>query len=211
MAIQYRTSHEGSFSGASPRVVSTTGVVSGDTVLLALCFDSAISSYTPPAGFTLVSGSSVLDTPSIYIYAKVAGGSEPGTYSVSWTGGGGGELGLLAIYSDLALTLSINVAGAQHNASGDRLWPSITTTASNAFLACFAAVSTNTNTTPHAGMTERLDLANGLRVYLMTQTLGAAGATGTRTGTGTASVSSAASVAVTEDTHFAGLILRLGQ
>lgn len=198
MAIQFRTAHETANTGGTPRSVSTTGVVSGDLVLLAICFDSPISSYTPPAGFTLVASSSVFDTPSIYIYAKVAGGSEPSTYSVSWTGGGGGELGLLAIYSDLGLALFIDVAAAQHNTSGDRLWPSLTTTVASAFLACFAALTTNTPTTPHAGMSERLDLANGLRMYLMTQVLGAAGATGTRTGTGTASVSSAVSVAVAE-------------
>lgn len=209
MAIQYRTSHETGFSGGTPRTVSTTGVVSGDLVLLALCFANAISSYTPPSGFTLVASSSVTDTPSIYIYAKIAGGSEPGTYSLSWTGGGEGEIGLLSLYSDLGLTLAVNVAAAQHNASGDRLWPSIVTTVSNAFLACFATLLTNTATTPHAGMTERLDLANGLRVYLMTATVVAAGATGTRTGTGTASVSSAVSVAVGEPVIFGTAAIQL--
>lgn len=198
MAIQFRIARETANAGGTPRTVSTTGVVSGDLVLLAICFDSPISSYTPPSGFTLVASSSVFDTPSIYLYAKIAGGSEPSTYSVSWTGGGGGELGLLAIYSDLGLALFVDVAAAQHNASGNRLWPSLTTTVTGAFLACFAALTTNTATTPDAAMTERLDLANGLRVYLMTQLLGAAGATGTRTGTGTASVSSAVSVAVAE-------------
>lgn len=199
MAIQVHAANQTTTSSPSPRTVSTTGVVNGDLIILALCFANSIAAanITVPSGFTLIANSSITDTPSIYLYAKVAS-SEAGSYSISWTGGGDGEWGLLSLYSDLAVTLVIDAASAQKNASGNRLWPSVTAAIANEFLACFAALTTNTGTTPHAGMTERLDLANGLRVYLMTQTVSSAGATGTRTGTGTASVSSAVSLLVSE-------------
>lgn len=208
MAVVYRTSAQTVSSGASPRTVSSTGVVSGDLVILCLCLANALAPTSIPSGFTLIASSGITDTPSIYLYSKVAGGSEPGTYSFSWASGEG-EVGMLALHSDLSLDLVVDALGAQHNASGDRLWPSISLTHAASFLACFAAVATNTGTTPNAGMTERLDLANGLRVYLMTQALSSAGATGTRTGTGTASVSAAVSIAIAEQSVTAGLDVTL--
>lgn len=211
MAITYRTAAETAASSTSPRSVSTTGVTSGDLVILAVCLANNIGSanITPPSGFSLIADSSVADTPSIHLYSKVAGGSEPASYSVSWTGGGNGSIVLLAIYSSLALTLNVDDVGAQHNASGDRLWPSINATYANEFLACFAVLGTNTATTPHAGMDERIDQANGVRGYLMTETLGSSGATGTRTGTGTASTSSTVSITLSEQAITAGANITL--
>lgn len=196
MAVQVRAAAI-SATGGSPRTVPSTGVVAGDTVLFHVGLGTNIAPTSLPAGATLIAGSEITGTDNIRIYAKVAGGSEPATYDVTFASGNG-TVGMLALYSDTAAALFIDAVANQTNGSGDRLWPSVTTTVVNSVLACFASLASSLGTTPTAGMDERYDGGSDPRAYLMTDEIAAAGAVGTRTATGVASTSKCVAIAIAE-------------
>src|SRR5689334_20429598 len=105
MAIQIRGVTT-TASGASPRTVNKpTGVAAGDLLLLQVGLTANIAPTAVPSGFTLVTGAAITGvTDNLRIYAKVADGSEPSTYDVTFASGNG-TLGMLALYSDLAANL----------------------------------------------------------------------------------------------------------
>lgn len=209
MAVLKRAHATGTVSSPSPRsITKPAGILTGDLILLACQLSAAIAPSTFPSGFTLVT--SVTDTPGIFVYSRIADGSEASTLTFTFASGEG-IVDILVLYSDTSTPLVVDDSAAQHNASStDREYPSVTTTVSNAYLACFGALTSNVGSTPPAGMTELVDNTSGLRNYLMVGTVAGIGATGTRTATGTAAVGATATIAVVEDTNFAGADIVLG-
>lgn len=187
MAIQIRGSVTNSGDGGSPRTVAKpTGVAAGDLLLL-FVGRTASGAPTPPSGFDPVQTRAATSgtDPGAYLYAKVAGGSEPSDYSVTFSGGNAHAI-MLALYSDVPLELAIDVSNQRDNAATNRVWNSLNAAQAGEFLCCFAVVGATSGTTPPGGSDERYDSGTSPRVYLMTETVASAGATGTRTGTGLA-------------------------
>jgi MSHA biogenesis protein MshQ len=163
-------------------------------------------SMTPPSGWAAVPGTDRSNAKEIRIHAwfKVAGASEPASYTFTLTGGAGVDIsgGVFAVSG--AGPSPINASGGQSNggASSAVSAPSITTTAPSALLVFGGACNNASSFTPPTGMTEQWDRATTGSGAVATETATAnfpdAGATGIRTATASAACRSAGiQVAVT--------------
>lgn len=196
MAVQFR-SFDTSGNGSSPRSVpQPAGVASGDLLLLHVSSNSNVAPTSVPSGFTLVD--SIGTAPTIYVYAKTAGGSEPATYDVSWASGTH-NAAVSAFYSDTGVALIVDVHANQTNTSADRNLPSIDTTIVNTLLVGLASTGTNVSTTPAASLSERYDVGTGPRLWMATEAIAAVGATGTRTQSGTDATNNVVALAIAQD------------
>jgi hypothetical protein len=150
----------------------------------------------PWPGFSLVA--SITGANGIYVYTKLAGASEPANYEIYGQEGIESQGAISAIYSDIhaSVAVKVDVVSSRTNASGDRVWDEVTTTVANTLLACFGSLE-NQDSAPHSGMDERYDTGTA-RVYLMTQDIASAGATGSRTATGTSAASKCVAVAFSD-------------
>lgn len=159
-------------------------------MLLQVAHGTSGRTVSVPAGWTLVAS---VGSPHFQeIYAKIAGASEPSTVSVTISGAAVNMfVGIVTFFSTVPITLTVDATANQVNASStNRVWAGVTTTAANGQLACFGNFSAASNSTPDGAMTERWDTGTAIRSYLMTQALGAAGATGTRTATAVGALAS---------------------
>jgi type II secretory pathway pseudopilin PulG len=192
-------------SGGSPGTNSLTidrpaGLVAGDVMLAQLTVRNNIcgaGGNTPPAGWVLITTSPVSTngclnsgtTISQAVYYKVAGGSEPATYT--WNFNSGRSTLGLAAFSGVDNTSPINVANGQVNTSSTNIVaPGITTTVANTMLVGLFGHAHADAINPPAGMTELYDVAsgagpNGATSEAANATQAAVGATGPRTATST--------------------------
>jgi hypothetical protein len=163
-------------------------VVAGDALLASVAVRGN-PVLTPPAGWTLVrldlSGGTIRQA----IYVRIAGASEPVSYTFTLSNAQSAAGGIVA-YSGVDPTTPIDAHGGQINASSTSLTaPSITTTGANRMLVAFYAIPNLTTYTAPAGMTERFDqqvpAANQYKVTASghDQLLLSGGATGTRVAT----------------------------
>lgn len=187
-----------SASGASPRTASLGVAPTEDNVLI-LQVSSSGADVTPtvPEGFTEIAGAQNTTVPTIRIFFKIAGAGESADVTVTFPSGSGHTIGVMEWSVGAGNTVEVDDAATQSNGSGDRICPSVTTTVADTFLACFVALG-NIGSTADAAMTERWDTGSSPRIYCMTETQEAVGATGTRTATGTASANQASTVALKE-------------
>jgi hypothetical protein len=182
-----------------------TGTTSGDILLahLFVYYPGIEPAVTPPSGWALLPG----DAGSIYvgtndrsvIYYKVAGGSEPTTYT--WTFS---ELiaviGDIAAYSGGHATYPINACAAQATPQGtSHSTPSITTTATDTLLVtAFGGVGFGSITwTPPSGETERVDQYYGaayISQELNDESKASIGSTGAKTATSSVMAMAAAHI-----------------
>lgn len=209
MAVQVRSSttpSASSWSGGTTQSVSKpSGVAQYDLLIMAIHGSSGAATQMPlpPADWLPVRGGGINGDNNIQLYAKEAGASEPSAYNLTVPDTGGFGVGIVALYSDTAQRLRIDAVAAQYNASGDRVYPSVDFSAAG-LLACFGGIG-NASSTPPGGMTERWDVSiSASRIYLMTGSVGGAGASGTRAATGTSTISRCVSVAVVEGTPDSG-------
>jgi hypothetical protein len=110
---------------------------------------------------------------------KTAGGSEPGSYTFTYTGPSTTMTGYIAQYSGVTTPEIVNVdAGVSATSS---TFSSISPTGSNDQLLLSALIQSHTTvSTPPTGVVSRVSNA-GVGAYLWDKTLSAAGATGTNT------------------------------
>lgn len=181
-----------------------SGVLEGDLMLLELAMGIELEPSAVPSGWDLVAQETTTGGTRLNIYAKTAGASEPADYTFTWASSLIKNGGIIALYSDLALALSVDDSAGQTNSSStNRTWPSVTTTVADTVLCCFGLLSSATASTPDAAMTEQWDTSLSLRIYAMTQLLAAIGPTGTRVATGiVATASKCITVAVGETQPF---------
>jgi len=182
------------------------GVQAGDVLLAqvsALNYNVASITLSAPAGWKLVrqDRSSAGDNVQA-IYVRVAGGSEPASYSwpVNTTVDGSG--GIVAYYNVNTANPIDTSSGQYSSGSSTVTAPSLTTTHSGeelaAFMSSFLGEGGGDWTLP-AGMTQRwieLDGGYDVTAALADSTLGAAGATGARTASIVAAPNAGALVAL---------------
>jgi hypothetical protein len=163
------------------------GVTTND-VLLAGISVRGNPTITAPSGWTLVrsdaSGTTLLQS----VYRKVATGSEPASYTWTFSEPIASAVGGIAAYSGVNTTTPIDVHGGQANASSTSVTaPSVTTTAANAMLVGFFGTANDATFTAASGMTERYDVdadgTNQIGGEVADQAQAAAGASGTRVAT----------------------------
>ena len=149
--------------------------------------------FSAPPGWTLVRDHNITGALRQAVYYRVAGSSEPGSYTWALTANTVRRItGGITAYSgvDTADPLDGHAASVQTSASTAVPAPSITTTVANARLLHLAAVNAEGAISPPEGMTERWEAASpnprNSRDALAAMAdigLGAAGATGVRTAT----------------------------
>jgi hypothetical protein len=193
-AIAFRSASSGS-AGSGVLTLSIgkpAGTVQGDVMVASIAVRPETATITPPSGWTLVrrldNASSVAN--SLAVYYKVAGASEPSSYSWSLstsTGSAGG----IAAFSGVDTSNPIDIENGQNTPSGlSHATPSISTTVADAMLVASFGFSSSATWTPPTGMTEAYDAASatvpngaGEAVTAAYATQASAGATGTKTAT----------------------------
>lgn len=186
--------------GTSLSVSKPTGVAAGDLLFLAVGVTSGAINLPFQDGWQLLQEGSVNGDKNLAVWYKLAGASEPSSYTVA--GGSTGVTGaaILALYSDINAELGIeDAAWANNGSSTSRTFPSVTLASAAGLMCCFGHFASTFTSTPASGFTEHWDTTvSASKFYAMSKAFGSAGATGTASATGTAMASKCVSVAVAE-------------
>jgi hypothetical protein len=176
-------------SGTTVVVSKPSGTAEGDVLIAMVSISGSNPTITPPSGWTLVvslgaTGGGV----NSGVWTKVAGGSEPTTYT--WTSSNTivDSVGAIVRYTPASPTTSPGVidATAKSAIATPAVAPSVTATGDNDRLICL--FTGNTPGSTPSGMAQRVAIDGGSSgVWIYDELLTANGATGTRTWTGAAS------------------------
>lgn len=190
----FRSSQIGSVNGTPLVINAPAGIVAGDFLLAIITSNYNGATYTPPAGWTQLGAVQGIATPegqSAAVFWKVAGGSEPGSYT--WTpdtsSQHGGAIGAWSGAS--AIAASTPTSNNSANPSPVTVTsPSVTTTAANQTIVLLnaldpTAAGTTTWSSLPAGFTERAVQGVGFppygAVWIADGVQAAQGASGTKT------------------------------
>lgn len=200
MTVTVRAITTPALDSSSPyNVAKPTGTLEGDLLIASVLGTSAaIEQILPPDGWYAVRGGAVNGDNNVSAWYKVAGASEPSSYDFTSLTNTSVGVGIISLTGSGAL--NIEAVATQVNASGNRVYPSVTFSAAG-MLVCMGAMGAGSTgaSTPPGGATEQWDVTiSGNRTYCMTESIAAAGATGTRTATGTTTSSKCISIAVVE-------------
>ena len=185
---------------AGLRINVPAGTVANDVMVASIAWRDSPIVIGPPAGWTFVretvqSGGGGA-TNRLATYFKVAGVSEPASYSWTFSNGSSvGAVGGIASFSGVDISVPANIVNAEGGAatgsSASHTAPSIDTTVAGTMLVgSFEFGSSTSNWTAPVGMTEVVDVASlptpddlGISLEMTYQAQAAAGATGARTAT----------------------------
>jgi len=194
MSVTFQSSSTGQAGlSGSIAITAPSGLASGKVMLAGIAMQGGTSlSITPPSAWNLIRRTDNGTSQTLATYYKIAGGSEPGSYTWSYSGGNGAGEGVIDAYSGVNNSTPIDTSGGQANsASTSIVAPSITVGANSGMVVGFWALAYKTAPTVASGFTSRgsttvdstdsCAVASGEEVF-------AAGATGTQTGTGASSV-----------------------
>jgi hypothetical protein len=179
-------------------ISTPAGTTAGDVLLAVLTHQNGINrNLTAPAGWTAVPNTDFTDGTNARVKAfyKVAGPSEPASYTFTLLGGAGQDTagGIMAI-SGANTTSPINASNGQNNApagsSRNVTAPSITTSLADTLLVFGGVCNVAATFTPPTGMIEQWDRATSgtykVAIEAATQ-YPPAGPTGTRVATASTS------------------------
>lgn len=182
------------FSATSLAATAPSGVTENDAVL-AFVYDYAVSPGTPatvtavPSGFVQVGSDQVISLSTVNarvtVWTKLAGGSEPATYTFEFSGAAGIQI-IMAAYDNPPTSGAIGQAfGTITVASGTTATGSgVTTDKTHQKLLYVSGNGVASTSTAPSGMTERYDANNNT---IADEDRATAGATGDRSGTWSAS------------------------
>jgi len=187
--IAFRSADSDGVASGNLTINKPTGTVQDDVMIGTIGVRPETVTITPPSGWTLVRriDNANANANSLAVYYKVAGASEPASYT--WTiSTNTGAAGGIQTFSGVDTTNPIDVENGQTTASGLlHATPSVVTTVDNAMLVTSHTFSSATTWTPPTGMTEGFDVLGGLQAtegnYVLQAT---AGATGEKTATAAA-------------------------
>lgn len=149
-------------AGSSIELPLPLGTAENDVMIAAIGYQPNTLTITPPAGWTLVGGSSNAGATanSLAVFRRIAGPAEPASYL--WTFSGGAQAaGGMQVFSGADTTTPIDVSAGQATASNlNHATPSITTTVANTMLVAAHTFASSATWIPPAGMTEAYDRAN---------------------------------------------------
>lgn len=134
------------------------GLTTND-VLLAAVIVHGTPTITPPTGWTLIRSDVNGTDLKQAVYWHLAGGSEPSTYTFSFSVPVSATVAGIAAYSGVNTTTPIDVSAGQANASSSSITaPSVTTTVANTMIVGIFGLDNDATFTPPSGMTERWDV-----------------------------------------------------
>jgi hypothetical protein len=158
-AIAFRSSNVASTNkSASLTITKPTGVAPGDVLIASVTIGSFATPTTVSSpGWTLIrttaNGSSMIQQ----TFYKVAGFSEPTSYTFRLASGSNDLSGGIAAYTGVDNTLPVDISADATGASGNAVAPSVTTTVSNERVIAAVGFNAAVTTTPDASVTERFD------------------------------------------------------
>jgi hypothetical protein len=160
MAIAFRSKDENNASGGSTDSTNSkpAGTTLNDIILLCVYIETT-AALTYPADFTEVATITATNSSFVlHVAWKRATGSEPTTYTTSWTGGSYADTVLL-VYSGCTTTGSpmdaTPTTSAPGSGSGSIVSPAITTVTANAMVISFVGDIAGNALTKPAAMTVR--------------------------------------------------------
>jgi len=172
-------------NGSSFSISKPTGVASGDVLILAITQNENTPTPVPTYGFTLireVTAGETTNTWSAHIYYRVAGGSEPSSYTVSHNGDTSAPFaGVLSAWRGVDTAAPINVSAESASAgvaetSPVPTGPTVTTTANTRRIAVRAtrnqtdpAVTFSSSTTGWSELAEAAGTSTGSVRYSVCQ------------------------------------------
>jgi Calcineurin-like phosphoesterase len=174
---------------ASISIAKPAGAAQGDLLLAVVGHQSgAATSMNPPTGWTAVPNTdySDLNNARIHAWYKVAGTSEPSSYTFTLTGSGQAiSGGILAITGASGAPINASLGQVTPTHTLFLAAPSITTTAPRTLLVYGGVINQPLFITPPAFMRERFDAGTSgpynIETEVATQALTTMGATGVRT------------------------------
>ncbi|MCF8238667.1 MAG: T9SS type A sorting domain-containing protein [Saprospiraceae bacterium] len=188
----YRSSSSNVGITSSATVSLPVGTEPGDLLVSGLMIEKgSTSTVTPPTGWFLIRRTNNSTNIGMATYYKVAGISEPGTYSFTLSSGSKWAIGCSRI-SNVNTSSPINAsAGVTGNGTAVNA-PSITTSNGNTLVLCYYTNSKNSTYSPHVSTTERYDnpynAGEGPSNMMATFVQATTGATGNKVATASHSV-----------------------
>jgi hypothetical protein len=156
-AITYRSSSSANASSSTSLTIpAPAGLVSGDVMVVSLVTDSGTVSLTA-SGWTLIRSTNKGGFIEA-LYYKVAGSSEPSSYSFSSSASTNLAGGILD-YSGISTSTPVDVSVSANSSSGNANCNSVTTTVNNDVVICAPAFPADVTVTPPSGLTERYDVS----------------------------------------------------
>lgn len=201
MPATYRSASS-DIRGTSTNTVAAkpSGVVSGDLLIAIHGSDrgSSYSSMTAPSGWASEGQSTQSNAGFVKVWSKIAGGSEPSSYTFPDDTGADAALIIIAVQAgtfDPTTPLAAISFGGSNSSSTSHVAPSVTGVTDGLLVCGFfggAGANATRTYTPPSGMTERAECSANLWVVSEAATAGLASnsATGTKTATCSASVAS---------------------
>jgi hypothetical protein len=193
MAIVFRSAGAlASNATGTPVIAMPAGVVAGDALIMQYVCDSTVTPTTPTGWTKMFGPVAMVGTGySGHGYWRVAGGSEPGSYTVAHTGANAPAAGIISAYTGADATTPVDVSatttGEAVTTTGTT--PSVTTTHDNELLLRMYVQRTpgTMSITPGGGETERYDTGDATDTNcgfeLATSAAAVAGATGSTSAT----------------------------
>ena len=176
MAIAFRA---GTSSDVDTTIAKPSGTADGDILVLVVTLQDDFGVDFTPAGWTqrLRAQQSLINVITSFVFTKIAGPSEPSSYTVD-PGTGDVQFNSLAAYSGGDTSAPYGAGGSAHGNGTSAVAPSVTATSTGALVVAACCYSSFWSATPPTGMTERI---THLEPQAMWDQAISAGATGTRT------------------------------
>lgn len=170
-----------SLSGSTSRTVNkVTGTASGHFMVAQVVINSTTVTITPPSGWTLYASGTVTGG-KMEIYIKIAGGSEPSSYTWNFSSSVACAVGLQCL-ANVASYYSYQV-NSNATPTNSMVGTAITALSNTDYLMFFGGIVGNVRATPPSGMSEIADFGStGIGAYAAVQTV-TAGDTGNKTAT----------------------------
>ena len=188
-AVTYRDAQTATTAGATSLVINVPAGVQANDLLVAHIARTGNAAINTPSGWTAAGGTNNGNFIRQATYYRVASGSEPASYTWTWTGSQPAAGGMSAYYG-VKGTSPLDVVGTAttSNNTTSITAPGLTTTTDDALVLAFFASNSNSTYSTAAGMTERHEAATtGMSLATDDMSQATAGATGNKTSTATAS------------------------
>jgi hypothetical protein len=159
-AIEFRSASSGRNANATTLLIDKpSGVGEGDVMIAAIVI-GGIPNTTPPTGWQAVRTDSKGKGLRQIAYVKVAGASEPESYTWTFSSSHAAVGGILA-FTGVDSGAPVDVSGGRANAKSSSITaPSVTTTVANAMVVGLFGIKGRGTIAPPAGMTEGYDVAS---------------------------------------------------
>ncbi len=170
IALRGTTTGNNGSGGTTLTIANPTGTLSGDVMVAHVIVRTASNTITAPNGWSLIRRQDSSSSISTATYRKVAGSSEPTSYT--WTFGTAGEAsGGIASYTGVNTTTPVDASNAQYNASTSNVDNAgVTTTVANDLLVYTTGITTATIVNVPSGFSEKWSTtSNSLTTSEMSQ------------------------------------------